>query len=554
MSASRDQRRQLYEKLVGQPVARGKYEITDLLGFGGMGAVYEALQKNMDRKVALKLIPTHDPTIVARFEREALTISKLQHPNTITVFDFGQSDDGFLFLSMELLEGKTLTEVIEAGPIPAKRAVHIGSQICRSLAEAHKSGIVHRDVKPDNIILIRVDDDPDVVKVLDFGIAKAVMGEDDVQLTGDGRIIGTPRYMSPEQILAEPLDHRSDIYSLGCILFEMLCGAPPFQQASTTALMISHTQDPPPPFAQQLDSSKLEGMPAGLERVVRKALSKHPEDRHQDCDELREELEAAMEGVLAPGFDDPDADLTAAGRPPRRQPTPAPRQSAAPSHTAALPSKPSKSGGTIALLAAIGGLILLIGGLLMYGKLTGDGGEDQPTVVVTSSDSPSTGDDSPALAKTDQEPTADDSAGMEFEAEEADGPKMVRIRIETDPTGAKLYEDEALLGTTPMGIPVKAELNKLEYRLVKDGYEALTVSIPVDPAKSKVERTYTLERERVVRKRPRPPSKPEPKKEPKDQVAEADNESPPTESDKPSKPKVDLLTDEPKANVGILDD
>ena len=221
MSSSRDHRKQLYERLVGQTVANDRFVVTNLLGFGGMGAVYEAIQKNMNRKVALKWIPTHDPTIVARFKREAHTISQLQHPNTITVFDFGQSEDGFLFLSMELLEGKTLTEEIKAGPMSPKRAAHIASQMCRSLAEAHKAGIVHRDVKPDNIILIRVDDDPDVVKVLDFGIAKAVMGEDDVQLTGDGRIIGTPRYMSPEQILAEPLDHRSDIYSLGCILFEM---------------------------------------------------------------------------------------------------------------------------------------------------------------------------------------------------------------------------------------------------------------------------------------------------------------------------------------------
>ena len=316
MSSSRDTRRQAYERLVGQPVAQGRFVITKLLGFGGMGAVYEAIQRNMNRKVALKLIPTHDPTIVARFEREANTISKLRHPNTITVFDFGQSEDGFLFLSMELLEGRTLTDEIAEGPLDAARAVHIATQICRSLSEAHRAGIVHRDVKPDNIILIRVDDDPDVVKVLDFGIAKAVMGEDDVQLTGDGRIIGTPRYMSPEQILAEPLDHRSDIYSLGCILFEMLCGAPPFQQASTTALMISHTQDPPPAFAQRLDPGALGTMPGGLERVVRKALSKSPRDRHESCDALREDLDAALKGVLVPGYDDHDALQTAAALPP----------------------------------------------------------------------------------------------------------------------------------------------------------------------------------------------------------------------------------------------
>ena len=298
MSTARDQRRDLYDQLVGKPIAGNRFRITRLLGFGGMGAVYEALQLNMNRPVALKLIPTHDPTTVARFEREALTISQLRHPNTITVFDYGRTEEGFLFLSMELLHGQTLSEVVKSvGPLPPRRAIHIASQICRSLNEAHHAGIVHRDIKPDNIILITVDSDDSVVKVLDFGIAKAVMGDDDVQLTGDGRIIGTPRYMSPEQILAESLDHRSDIYSLGCIIFEMLTGVPPFQQSSTTALMISHTQDPPPAFAQRLSGPSLDKIPPYLEGVVRRALAKDPNDRPQTTEELRIELEEAMNSV-----------------------------------------------------------------------------------------------------------------------------------------------------------------------------------------------------------------------------------------------------------------
>lgn len=298
MSTSRDHRRQLYEQLVGKLVAGGRFRITRLLGFGGMGAVYEALQLNMNRPVALKLIPTHDPTTVARFEREALTISQLRHPNTVTVFDYGRTEDGFLFLAMEMLDGVTLSDLIKStGPLPPRQAVHIAAQICRSLNEAHHAGIVHRDIKPDNIILINVDGDDSVVKVLDFGIAKAVIGEDDVQLTGDGRIIGTPRYMSPEQILAEPLDHRSDIYSLGCIIFEMLTGAPPFQQSSTTALMISHTQDAPPAFAQRLNAPSLEKIPPYLESVVRKSLAKDPNHRQQTTEELRRELEGAMGAI-----------------------------------------------------------------------------------------------------------------------------------------------------------------------------------------------------------------------------------------------------------------
>lgn len=293
-SATREQKRLLYEQMIGTVIA-DKFQITGLLGFGGMGAVYEAVQSPMDRKVALKLIPTYDPTAAARFEREAYTVSKLTHPNTVTVFDFGHTSDGHLYLSMEHLIGHTLTDLIRSvGPISGARAVHIAQQICRSLGEAHRQGIIHRDVKPDNIFLINVDGDPDYVKVLDFGIAKAVHGEEDVSLTAEGRIIGTPRYMSPEQILAQPVDHRSDIYSLGCILFEMVCGSPPFDQQSTAALMMSHAQQAPPSFADRLTPSQLNAIPPGLESLVRRTMAKNPTARPQTTDELRDELDRAL--------------------------------------------------------------------------------------------------------------------------------------------------------------------------------------------------------------------------------------------------------------------
>jgi serine/threonine-protein kinase len=291
---TREQRRLLYERLLGTRIA-DKFRITGLLGFGGMGAVYEAVQAPMERKVALKLIPSSDPTAAARFEREAYTISKLSHPNTVTLYDFGQANDGYLYLAMEHLTGQTLTDEIRAhGPLGAERAVHIATQICRSLGEAHRMGIIHRDVKPDNMFLISVDSDDDYVKVLDFGIAKAVAGEEDVSLTADGRIIGTPRYMSPEQILAQPVDHRADIYSLGCIIFEMLCGGPPFEQNSTAALMMSHAQQSPPSFSDRLTEAQLQAIPHGLETVVRRAMAKNPAQRPQTTDELRKELEQAL--------------------------------------------------------------------------------------------------------------------------------------------------------------------------------------------------------------------------------------------------------------------
>lgn len=297
MAASREHRQQLYQQMVGRTIA-GRFKITRLLGFGGMGAVYEATQRNMQRSVALKVIPAHDPTTTARFQREAMTISRLHHPNTVTVFDYGQSDNGVLFLAMEMLSGQNLGDLIKArGCLTPNEAVHIATQVCRSLSEAHRAKIVHRDIKPDNIFLIRVDDDPNFVKVLDFGIAKILKGEDNVELTGANRIIGTPKYMSPEQILGDAVDHRSDIYSLGCIVFEMICGTPPFQDSNTTKLMIAHAQQAPPTFSERLPNDALARIPGPLEQVVRRALAKSPDERYRDTDEFRDALETALDAT-----------------------------------------------------------------------------------------------------------------------------------------------------------------------------------------------------------------------------------------------------------------
>jgi eukaryotic-like serine/threonine-protein kinase len=463
MSTSRDQRRQLYEKRVGTTVAEGKYIITGLIGFGGMGAVYEAIQRNMDRKIALKLIHTHDPTTVARFEREALTISKLQHPNTVTVFDFGQTEDSFLYLTMELLAGKTLTEVIEdEGPLSCDRVVHIASQVCRSLAEAHRAGIVHRDVKPDNIILIEVDQDLDFAKVLDFGIAKAVLGDDDVQLTGDGRIIGTPRYMSPEQILAEAVDHRSDIYSLGCILFEMLCGAPPFQQSSTTALMLSHTQDPPPEFAQRLDPSRMNNMSVGVERVVRKALSKLASNRYESTEEFRLALEGALSepAGIRPTFDTG-------------------------SRTELKRKDPSRKSKRPLLLVAIVSLVLVIG-VAIFWSIRRD---DVSDAAHQSTELGSTA----ALHETSLQVQPPSKTGKEKTPDERY--TYLQISIQSAPMGASVFRGSTLIGQTPMTHSVPSSESERRYRLELPGFHTQEVLMPIDAkAGDRQEFSYTLNR------------------------------------------------------------
>ncbi|MFU8805517.1 MAG: serine/threonine-protein kinase [Bradymonadaceae bacterium] len=443
MSSSREQRRQLYERLVGQSIA-GRYDVVSLMGFGGMGAVYEVIQRNMNRRIALKFIPSHNPITAARFEREALTVSQLRHPNTVTVFDYGQTEDGFLYLTMEMLAGKTLSDLIkEESPMPPTRAIHIAAQVCRSLSEAHRMGIVHRDIKPDNIFLIEVDGDPDVVKVLDFGIAKVISGEDDVQLTGDGRIIGTPRYMSPEQILSQEVDHRSDIYSLGCIIFEMLCAAPPFQASSTTALMISHAQDPPPPFAERLSEDALSHIPLSVEHVVRRALAKSPDDRQQTTDLLREELEAALTSLQAQrSHDDSRHGVTSPAQLP-----------------AGAKDAGSNKTGRLALVAIAIAIVLIIAFSF---------------VIFSPSDDPT-----PLVQESEVEFEVDELA----HAEESRG--LAQVRIDSEPQGAMILADDEELGRTPLNISLASDVESVSYRLVLEGYEERTIDVAVTPGSRK---------------------------------------------------------------------
>ncbi|MDQ3667154.1 MAG: serine/threonine protein kinase [Acidobacteriota bacterium] len=290
------------DSLLGQVLA-GKYRIDERLNEGGMGAVYRGTHVLMDKTVAVKVLRpalAADEKLVARFSREARAASRISHPHALSVTDFGESEDGVVFLVMEYLDGKTLKEIIrEEGPLPLPRVVEILRQVGGALNAAHGQGVVHRDLKSENIMLLN-SAGPDYAKVLDFGIAKIQepTGAYNPGLTAPDLVIGTPQYMSPEQCSqASEIDARSDLYSLGVIIYEMLVGHVPFTGPSPTAIMMKHLQDEAPSILQERAD-----LPSGVGRVVQRAMAKRPDDRYQHVGDLVEDLTMAsgVEGAAVP--------------------------------------------------------------------------------------------------------------------------------------------------------------------------------------------------------------------------------------------------------------
>ena len=272
-------------------VLGGRYRLADRLGQGGMGTVYRALHTLMDKPVAVKILRGElatDAEAVARFHREAKSASRLDHDHCIRVTDFGQSDEGLLYLVMELLDGVSLGQVVRRGPMPSARAASIGVAIAEALAHAHEQGIVHRDLKPDNVFLARRPRGRELVKVLDFGLAKLVHdGTLGPSITRDGTVFGTPEYMAPEQAQGEKLDGRTDIYALGIILYQAVTGEVPFASSNFVALLTKHVSDAPRPPRQlrpDLDISP------DLEEVILRCLEKDRDDRFPTAQALAEAL------------------------------------------------------------------------------------------------------------------------------------------------------------------------------------------------------------------------------------------------------------------------
>jgi serine/threonine-protein kinase len=273
-------RRQIFEAR-----SLGRYKLKKRLAAGGMGDVWMAYHPSLKRDVALKILRPdaleRSASALSRFEREVRATSELMHPNTVRVFDYGATEDGLWYYVMELLEGETLAQhVTRLGPLAPARALHIVGQAARALGEAHERGIVHRDVKPENLFLTSLGGEHDFVKVIDFGIAK--LQSADVTMTDTGAVLGTPAYISPEVAMGKAADARSDVYGLGTVLYFLLCGKPPFDGDTAGAVIFQHVHERPASPSRVLGRQ----LPADVEIVVMRALEKDPAARYETAAEL----------------------------------------------------------------------------------------------------------------------------------------------------------------------------------------------------------------------------------------------------------------------------
>ena len=355
-----------------QVVLNGRYELHRRVGRGGMAEVYLARDRLLDRLVAIKILFPEfatDPSFVARFRREAQAAANLNHPNIVGVYDWGK-ERGTYYIVMEYVDGQTVSEIIRnEGPIEPKRAAGIAADVAAALGFAHRKGVVHRDVKPGNVLITKTGE----VKVADFGIARAMTASSEENLTQTGSVMGTATYFSPEQAQGKPVDARSDLYSLGVVLYEMASGKPPFSADSPVAIAYKHVQEPIPSLAERVP-----GIPPDYERITLRALAKDPDDRYADGAAMRADLLRFREGK-------PIAAVNPVPTGPARPPAPP----TPPSTPAVVPAGPPpaevaaggrKTGWFFVVIFLL--LVVLAGLLFAFGQQLGVFQEQTKTVTV----------------------------------------------------------------------------------------------------------------------------------------------------------------------------
>jgi serine/threonine protein kinase len=509
------------DPLIGRLI-NDRFKIVSLIARGGMGKVYRAEQAPLGRACALKVLNPnysgeHDPEFHKRFFLEASMTSKLTHPNTVTIFDYGRADDDIYYMAMEYLDGHTLHRAIRhAGHFPEERAAHVARQICRALREAHSLGIIHRDLKPANVYLVEHGDEPDFVKVLDFGLVKNVADASGEELTQAGLFMGSPKYMAPEQVNGDRVDARTDIYALGVILYEMLTGKVPFDSATSVSILMAQVKEAAAPMKKTNPSIDVS---VAMEDTVARCMAKSPDDRFRSMDEVLAALRRVASSTLSTlstgaspggaGTDSPAHSTTGSGPLPPSSPSGsnAGRTSGAQTGSGSNPSNPhagtlgGSSTGTISevgsfpsplsvtsgssggpasnspltstpppragskgmLVAAVLGALAVAGTIAFVSMRPGAGaagGQASPTV-------------SPSMPAPATPPPALPAA-----------PALAKVRVNSDPDGASVKEDGVELCTsTPCDILYKgpdADAAR-EHKLTvsRQGYKSESRSIRV---------------------------------------------------------------------------
>jgi eukaryotic-like serine/threonine-protein kinase len=476
------------DPLIGR-ILNDRFRILSPLGSGGMGKVYKAVQTPLDRVVALKILNPNfpaekDPAFKRRFFLEASLTSKLRHPNTVTVIDYGQTEDGIYFIAMEYMEGQTLAEVLaHEKTLPWRRVLDIAQQICRSLREAHKLGVIHRDLKPANVMLLN-EADHDMVKVLDFGLVKSFLATDgqagDPEVTQNGVFLGSPQYMAPEQA-RNVADPRSDVYSLGILVYQMLAGRPPFQGKDYLEVIFQHMKELPRPVR---DLNPAAEAPPEVEAVVLRCLQKDPAARYQSMDEV---LEALREAAHLTGMSSifPDRRTTTGSGPMSTSglhvragsgpmstsglharsisgPVTAPRAQVDREIEIEDAGEPRKGGKLLPALLFVSAVLL---GFVVVWLLLPKG--EQAQVVTTPPPQPA-----PVPAPVVAAPKPPEPAP-------APEKKMVRFHVSTEPAGAHVFIGRHDMGTTPtvFEMPAGADgMANAEMVLVLEGYPTQAIT------------------------------------------------------------------------------
>lgn len=470
------------DPLIGR-VINDRFKVLSLIARGGMGKVYKAEQQPLGRICALKVLNPnyngeHDPEFHKRFFLEASTSSKLRHPNTVTIFDYGSTDDGVYYMAMELLEGRTLHRLLrENGPLDASRALRIIRQVCRSLREAHSLGVIHRDLKPANIFLCRTEDDEDFVKVLDFGLVKQLDEGGSDHLTQTGLFMGSPKYMAPEQIRGERVSAATDVYALGVVLYEMLAGKVPFDKGNSVNTLMAHVSEAVPPIHQMNPSVQV---PPAVAEFTYRCLAKRAEERFQTMDALLDGLKLAASGALGLTSTGEWAPAGADGRPTGSHFISAEHLTASPSGSGQVPAArppsvpPEHSGVNPATtpsspIVAVGGPAaakkrsLAIPALVVVGVLAITGGALALKNASNSSQRATVANGGPSTQGTTgrADPQGTGSTNRGSGTATGTGPtpsngtqtppaRTVLIALTSEPTNAEVFENGRSLGRTPL--------------------------------------------------------------------------------------------------------